>query len=195
MGPQPLVNFPLMVDSQISLHLLRHETLTRHYTLLQANREHIGQWEDWVWTTTREEQRRFIQTSLERYAAGEGFAAAIWYQQDASQLLDLVGCITALAFAPQTVELGYWLSQTHTGRGIMTRSLRCLIPRLFVANVNRLLLSITADNRSSRAVAERLGFTCDGVLRQNAMLKNAYVDRAIYTLLACDYSDRPGMIG
>jgi len=195
MGPQPLISFPLMVDSQISLHLLRHETLTRHYALLQANREHIGQWEDWVWTTSREEQRRFIQTSLERYAAGEGFAAAIWYQQDASQLLDLVGCITALAFAPQTVELGYWLSQTHTGRGIMTRSLRCLIPRLFAANVNRLLLSITADNRPSRAVAERLGFTCDGVLRHNAMLKNAYVDRAIYTLLAGDYTDRPGMIG
>ena len=66
----------------------------------------------------------------------------------------------------------------------MTRSVRALIAKAFLElGFERLDIRADVANARSRAVAERLGFTFEGVLRREAFSGSTYVDHAVYGLL------------
>ena len=88
-------------------------------------------------------------------------------------------------------ELGYWLDREHQGRGIMTQSVDRLVRSLFDdLDMNRVVLSCAVGNARSRAIPERLGFVCEGVLRQAQWLYTHYIDLAVYSLLRQDWLKR-----
>src|SRR5438270_7715180 len=63
--------------------------------------------------------------------------------------------------------IGYWIDQEYEGRGIITRCCRALIDYLFDSmELNRVQINCAVENRRSRAVPDRLGFTLEGTLRQ-----------------------------
>ena len=83
-------------------------------------------------------------------------------------------------------EVGYWVSSHARGRGLCTRALR-LVSRwaLREGGLERLQLRADPENAASCRVAEKAGFTREGVLR--ACRYNARVGRrvdfALYSLL------------
>ena len=83
-------------------------------------------------------------------------------------------------------EIGYWLRSEARGRGAMTRALRLVSAWAFARDrVARLQLRADVENGPSRHVAERAGFTLEGVLRSahwNARLGRRQ-DWAMYSLL------------
>jgi len=83
-------------------------------------------------------------------------------------------------------EIGYWLRADARGRGVTTRALR-LASRWALAqdDVARVQLRADPENRASCRVAEKAGFTLEGVLRSahwNARLGRRQ-DWALYSLL------------
>jgi RimJ/RimL family protein N-acetyltransferase len=90
-------------------------------------------------------------------------------------------------------DLGYWLAAPARGRGLMTRSL-ALLSRWILDNlpVDRLGIEIEPANVASRAVAERCGFTFEGVLRSYFVNKGRRRDAAIYSLLRDEAGALPG---
>jgi RimJ/RimL family protein N-acetyltransferase len=84
-------------------------------------------------------------------------------------------------------ELGYWLAREARGGGVMTRALGLVTRWVFDSlPVERVQLGIEPDNRASRAVAERAGFTFEGVLRSWFVNKGTRRDAAMYSLLRTD---------
>jgi RimJ/RimL family protein N-acetyltransferase len=63
-------------------------------------------------------------------------------------------------------EVGYWMRQEQRGRGLTTRAVR-LVSRWALQELGceRLQLRADADNVPSQRVAEKAGFTREGVLR------------------------------
>jgi ribosomal-protein-serine acetyltransferase len=53
--------------------------------------------------------------------------------------------------------------------------------------INRIELRAATANKESRAVAERLGFTHEGDLRESEWLNDCYVDQAVYSILKRDW--------
>lgn len=53
--------------------------------------------------------------------------------------------------------------------------------------LNRIELHCAATNAPSMAVASRLGFTREGVLRQDEWLHGAFVDQVVYGLLRAEF--------
>jgi ribosomal-protein-serine acetyltransferase len=51
-------------------------------------------------------------------------------------------------------------------------------------------ISCATDNKRSRAVAERLGFSQEGILRQTDRLHDRYVDSVFYGLLVDEWNAR-----
>jgi ribosomal-protein-serine acetyltransferase len=85
-------------------------------------------------------------------------------------------------------EIGYWIAESEQGRGVVTRGVEGLTEHAFsVWNMNRVELRAGVDNTSSRRVAERLGFTLEGVLRQAERVGDRYVDLAVYAMLAAEW--------
>lgn len=85
-------------------------------------------------------------------------------------------------------KIGYFLGKEFEGKGIMTASLRLILDRCFnVLQLNRIELHCAVTNTSSMAVARRLGFTLEGVLRQDECLHGVFVDQQVYGLLRAEF--------
>jgi ribosomal-protein-serine acetyltransferase len=84
--------------------------------------------------------------------------------------------------------IGYWIDQRHEGKGIVTRSSLALIEYLFSEmGLNRIQINCNVENRRSRAVPERLGFTLEGVQREVEFLNGRFCDWAVYSLLQSEW--------
>jgi RimJ/RimL family protein N-acetyltransferase len=81
-------------------------------------------------------------------------------------------------------DLGYFLAPEARGRGVMTSAVR-LVTRWAFENlrVERVQIKIQPQNARSRAVAERAGYTFEGVLRSHTVIKGRRFDMAMYSLL------------
>lgn len=84
--------------------------------------------------------------------------------------------------------IGYWIDQEYEGRGVITRCCRALIDYLFDSmELNRVQINCAVENRRSRAIPERLGFTLEGTLRQTEVLKDKSGNWAVYGLLKSEW--------
>ncbi len=85
-------------------------------------------------------------------------------------------------------KVGYFLGSAFAGKGIMTASLRVILHHCFTTlELNRIELHCAATNSASQAVAQRLGFTREGVLREDEWLNGAFVDIHVYGLLRAEF--------
>ncbi|MES1247987.1 MAG: GNAT family N-acetyltransferase, partial [Actinomycetota bacterium] len=87
--------------------------------------------------------------------------------------------------ADHVAEVGYWIRADARGRGHMTRAVRLLAQYAFESGAARVFLRADPQNAGSCRVAEKAGFTCEGVLRSahwNPRLARRQ-DWAIYALL------------
>lgn len=81
--------------------------------------------------------------------------------------------------------LSYWLTPEGRGRGLATEAVRLLAGWAFdVLGLVRLEMFIEPDNFASQRVAERCGFTREGLLRSRWVSKGQRRDSIVYGLLA-----------
>ncbi|CAM3916561.1 GNAT family N-acetyltransferase [Mesobacillus zeae] len=83
------------------------------------------------------------------------------------------------------VKIGYFLAESHWGRGIATEAVSMLVEFLFKeANVNRIQAEVMLQNENSKKVLLKNGFIREGTLRQAAIWSGkGIVDIEIYSLL------------
>jgi RimJ/RimL family protein N-acetyltransferase len=99
-----------------------------------------------------------------------------------------VGAIAMHVLDPQfgNVEVGYWIATPARARGLTTRALS-LISRWAIdfVGVQRVQLRADVLNAPSLRVAEKAGFTREGVLRSAAFnqRQNRRIDYVVYSLL------------
>lgn len=87
--------------------------------------------------------------------------------------------------------VGYFLGEKFQGAGLATASVRAVLQFAFERmGLNRIELRCASDNIASQRVAERLGFSWEGLLRQAEMIDGAYLDHFIYGLLREDFMAR-----
>jgi len=84
-------------------------------------------------------------------------------------------------------RVGYWVAQSHTGRGIARRAITRLCDFAFEDyGLHRLELEIALDNLPSLAVAEGAGFRLEGQLRGRFARGASFIDGALYARIRGD---------
>jgi len=84
----------------------------------------------------------------------------------------------------KSAAVAYFIGKDFQGRGIVTSSVSSVIGYGFGRlGLNRIELQCAAGNLASRRVAERLGFTLEGTLRQSEILHGAVVDVHVFGML------------
>lgn len=90
----------------------------------------------------------------------------------------------------EKTSIGYYLDKQFEGHGIMTQAVEALIKYCFdEIDLNRIEISAAVHNEKSRAIPERLGFTREGMLRDNELLNGIYSSSYIYSLLKSEYNE------
>lgn len=98
-----------------------------------------------------------------------------------------LGGVATSTDADLRAGMGYWLLPEGRGRGLATRALRLLSAHLLEETAcERCELWVDAANVASRRVAERAGYTLEGLLRSYAIFRDGRVDAAFYSLLPAD---------
>jgi ribosomal-protein-serine acetyltransferase len=90
--------------------------------------------------------------------------------------------------ADRKAKIGYFIGSQYQGKGIVTSSVRAVLAHCFASlGLNRVELRCAAGNQPSMRVAERLGFSHEGLLRQDELLHGAFVDQHVYSLLRDEF--------
>jgi len=152
--------------------------------VMAANRTFLSRWMVWALDEPSPPvvaRDRFTMFA-ERFAAGQEWLYAIESRDGASDLGDvpqpkLLGGIgahprdgsertewSADRGVPETVEVGYWLREEATGRGICTEAVTALIAALRTLGVARIEIRTHPENRPSRAIPRRLGCVLERVI-------------------------------
>ncbi|MGH8833929.1 MAG: GNAT family N-acetyltransferase [Actinomycetes bacterium] len=89
-------------------------------------------------------------------------------------------------------ELGVWLVPEAQGRGLITRAARYLTDwAIRVRGMSRVEWHVDPRNERSRAVAQRLGMTFEGVLRSAHPLAGERQDMEVWSVLADEWIAEP----
>jgi ribosomal-protein-serine acetyltransferase len=179
-----MIDFPLKIDD-IELRPFTQDDAHRFHALITANRNHLDQWLRWsARIQTLEHVLDIIQKSAERYQANVGFHVGLWYR---GQLAGGIAC-RDINYESSHAEIGYWLGEEFVGKGLVVKSCCAVITLLFEQErMHRIEIQCATDNLKSRAVAERLGFTFEGVKRESEWITDSFRDHALYSLLSHEW--------
>jgi RimJ/RimL family protein N-acetyltransferase len=177
----PPIEFPVegIGDGEIRLRLLAESDLPALIELCQD--PEIPRWTRVPSPYGRSEAEQWFERQGSAREGGTILNLMIVDGDD--RLLGSVG-IVEVDWEEGRCELGYMLAREARGRGVMTRALRLLARWIFDSlPIERLQLGIEPDNAPSRALAERAGFTFEGVLRSYFVNKGRRRDAASYSLI------------
>jgi len=127
--------------------------------------------------------RAYLMTCHDHIHAGTAAPFAI---VDASDPARALGSITLmrLVWEHRRGEVGYWLAREARGRGHTTRAVRLICAWAFRSlGLERIDLFAATANVASQRVAERAGFTREGVLRCFLRGRDGQLDMVAFGLL------------
>jgi RimJ/RimL family protein N-acetyltransferase len=81
-------------------------------------------------------------------------------------------------------EIGYWIDTRFSGKGYMTEAARGITDFAFnELNAKRVEIRCDSQNGRSRAIPEKLGYTLEGILKNDAVSvdRNGLRDTCVYT--------------
>jgi len=178
----------IIIDDNVLLRSYVVEDAPELFNAVNSSRNHLHGWLNWIAKTTRQEHSlQFIQQSMQQQHNQEALALGIFYNYK------LIGGIGMHQWEHQTrkAQIGYWVSKEFEGQGIIIRSLHKFIDFLFEKiGLNKIEIHFVAANKRSAKVAERLGFTIEGVLRQSVVRNGMPEDLVVTGLLKSEWKGR-----
>ncbi|WP_435002666.1 GNAT family N-acetyltransferase [Bacillus atrophaeus] len=180
--------FLYKIDDDVSLKLPELKDAERVFELTDHSREYLRQWLPWLdETTSVEDTKGFIQSCLKSYAENKGLTTFILYK---GSIVGTAG-YNQINWTDKTAYIGYWLGKEYQGYGIMTKTAKALTDYAFQElKLNRVDIRAAEGNSKSRAIPERLGFVCEGRIRQAEWLYDRYADHIVYGMLADEWTSK-----
>lgn len=173
------------VDENIVLKLLEIKDARELFQLTDNAREHLREWLGWVDTTaTVDDSRAFIEHAMQMFEAKKELTTGIFFKG----ILVGVAGFNRFDWSNKIATIGYWLSDSYQGHGIMTQVADALTDYAFhQLGLNRVEIRAAYENKKSRAIPKRLGFVEEGQIRQAEWLYDHFVDHVVYGMLANEW--------
>lgn len=175
----------LQVDADILLVPRHPNDAAEVFELVDAHRARLDEWLTWIETTyTAGDVRRAAQFAESQFDRHMAFDYSIRFQRAVAGGISLHN----LDFAGRNANVGYWLAPPFERRGIMTRAVAALTEHAFASMaLHRLEIRCVVENLRSRAVAERLSYHQEGILREAYLLHGRFRDIALYAMTAGEW--------
>ncbi|HEX6230753.1 MAG TPA: GNAT family N-acetyltransferase [Actinomycetota bacterium] len=169
---------PVELGDGAILRRLELGDLERVWAAVDDERTRLDPWMAWIrHTRTIDDQREWLEGVVADERSLEGCGMFL-----GDEYLGGVGLMPgAYGIAG---EIGYWIRSEFEGRGFVTRAVRALIEIGFrELGLHRIVIRAGSDNARSRAIPERLGFTQEGIAREEGRGSDGFYDLVVYALL------------
>jgi RimJ/RimL family protein N-acetyltransferase len=159
--------------------------------------EHLRPWMPWI-----NDEPTDLQTKIARlrqfrgnFDLGQDFVYAV-FDEDEASVIGGTGLHTRAELrAPEfgARELGYWVHEDHTGKGVATELSAALTKVAFeIDQVDRVEIRCEPENVKSAAIPRRLGYHHEATLaRRLKTTAGEPRETMIWTLFASDYPATP----
>jgi ribosomal-protein-serine acetyltransferase len=182
--------FSRRIDEELELRPVDERYAEELTALVRRDIAHLKPWMPWA--TDRysiEDAREFIRRQIRQYAEDQGFASLVFSR---GRVAGSIG-YNLIDWSNRKTDIGYWLGAEFLGRGLMTKACRALIEHAFKElRLNRVEIYCAVENRRSRRIPERLGFTEEGTHRQAEWVHDHFKDLVSYSMLAREWRIRNG---
>ena len=175
----------LVVNKNVKLEKLKYSHAFQIFQAIDQNREFLSKWLPFVQQTyTQEDTEAFVRSVIADNTDHREEIFVVWY---GDYFAGLIGLKYTDHLNLKT-EIGYWLVNSMTGKGIMTNSVKTLIDYIFsVMNMNRVQIKCGVGNDKSSAIPKRLGFKFEGIERDGEKHLTNYIDLEVYSLLRFEW--------
>lgn len=177
----------LFDNGVITIRPFRPEDVQNFFFAVRASAESLGRWMPWYHAGYPiEEAYAWLETCQTEWARESSYPFLIV----ASNSQEVIGGvdINQINRDHNFGNIGYWVSSSHTGRGIATAAVKIVAHFGFVeAGFTRLEIVALIDNAASRRVAEKAGAKFECIARNRLVGWGASHDAAIYSFIPADF--------
>ena len=176
----------LIIDDHQFLERLNLSHVEAIFNAINQNRKFLRKWLPFVdFTHKIIDTERFVRSILEKTVSERDEVYAIWYKHE---FAGLIGFKDADRINDK-IEIGYWLVEKMTGKGIATEATRKMVNLAFRnMNMNRVQIRCGVGNDKSSAIPRRLGFSFEGIERSGERHNHLYIDLEVYSLLRTEWA-------
>ena len=97
-----------------------------------------------------------------------------------------IGFVVLTDIHCHTAEIGFWMSEDHWGKGVMSAAVNAVCDYIFTTrNVVRINAEVQSVNYGSRRVLEKCGFELEATLKKHIYKHNQFCDQWVFARF-CD---------
>ncbi|CAN5844978.1 GNAT family N-acetyltransferase [soil metagenome] len=153
----------------------------------------LHEWLPWAHMDyTRDDATAFVRDSMQTWKDNKAFDYAIRSQDHPEVHLGNIS-IWQTSRTGKIGEVGYWIRSDKAGLGYGTEATRAILRVGYeTMALHKIVLRIAVGNRSSEKIAEKLGFTLEGTLREELLIRGNWVDHTLYSMLDREHRRQHG---
>jgi len=177
----------LTIDENQFLERLNLSHVEAIFNAIDQNRKFLRKWLPFVDFTIRvADTERFVRSILEKPVSTRDEVYVIWFKHE---FAGLIGFKDADRINDK-IEIGYWLTERLTGKGIATAAVRKMVNLAFRnMEMNRVQIRCGVGNDKSSAIPKRLGFSFEGIERAGERHNHDYIDLEVFSLLKREWAE------
>ena len=178
-------NLQFPIDHHISLSTPRNDFAPALLQVIEQNKHELSTWITWVaGIQSLNDVKKLL---WEQQLFNKGGQAFTLYILDQNLIVGSVA-FTRINKRDRIGELGYWLSQSAQGKGLVTHCCHKIIEYGFQSlALNRVEIRVPSANKKSLAVPKRLGFQWEGKLREALFINDQFHDLEVFGLVKKDH--------
>ena len=178
---------PLETDRLILQRFSRRDASTLD-DAIRASLADLNQWLPWArMDYTSGDTTAFIRESVSAWKEDRAWDYSIRLKTDPQTHIGNISIWTVSKLG-KIGEIGYWVRSDRTSGGVCTEAVdRVLEEGYSSLGFHKTILRIAVGNNASDRVAEKLGFTREGVLREELLIRGNWVDHSLWSLLDREY--------
>jgi ribosomal-protein-serine acetyltransferase len=178
-----------LTDGEICLKPVCARDAKDLFTLVNRDRVYLREWLPWLdRNRSVQDTLDFIELSEKQFDKKDALQVCIRFRDEIAGVIGF----HHFDWDNRSASIGYWLAQNLQGNAIVTRSCRLLLNFAFTElQLNRVEIRCALENKKSRAIPERLGFTNEGTVRDGEWLYNKFVTLAVYGILSREWPVKP----
>lgn len=146
----------------------------------------IAEWGSFPHPYQKSDALTFIENATRALAEGREVHLGI-RMAETNELIGVLG-LKEISAKNKKAEVGFWIGKSYWHKGYSTQAVSMIVEYGFEKlKLNKITANVFAFNEASVRLLQKLGFVREGLLRDNILQKDDFVDSMLFGILKKEY--------